>query len=80
MAAASPSAGVQHELGGRGGLVGVVDAGEAGELAGPRLLVEALGVALLAQLERGVDEHLDEGQARLGVHGPHPVAVRPGRG
>src|SRR5688500_7072585 len=44
--------GVQHELGLRRRLVGVVDAGEALQLSGPSFLVEALRVALLADIER----------------------------
>ena len=70
---ASAAAGVSTSSGVRGGLVGVVDAGEAGDLAGAGLGVEALGVALLAHLERRVDEHLDERQAR-------GLVERPGRG
>src|SRR5581483_7746979 len=41
-------------------LVGRVDAGEIVQIAAPRLAVEALGVALLANVERRVDEDLDE--------------------
>ena len=41
-------------------LVRAVDAGEVLELAGPRLLVEALHIAALGDLERGVDEDFDE--------------------
>ena len=43
-----------------GRLVGRVDAGEVGELAAAGLGVEALRVALLGDLERRVDEDLDE--------------------
>src|SRR4051794_37935589 len=43
--------------------VGVVDAGHAGDLAGARPRVEALRVAALALLQRGVDEDLEELQA-----------------
>ena len=46
---------------------------------GPGLLVQALGVALLAQLDRRVDEHLDERQAGRRVQRPHQVAVGPVR-
>jgi hypothetical protein len=48
------------------------------DLAGARLLVQALGVALLALLDAGVDEDLDEGQRRvvLGVQRARQVAVR----
>src|SRR3954466_1647097 len=42
---------VERQLGGGGGLVGVVDAGEPRKLAGAGLLVEPLGVALLAGLD-----------------------------
>src|SRR5436190_20266181 len=52
--------GVQRQLGRRRRLVRIVDAGEAAELAAPRLGVEALAVARLADVERGVDEDLDE--------------------
>ena len=37
--------------------------------------VETLRVALLAQLDRRVDEHLDETQPGSGMGGAHPVAV-----
>src|SRR5690606_16677003 len=52
--------GVHADLGARRGLVRVGDAGEVLDdpLAG--LLVETLGVALLDDLERAVDEDLDE--------------------
>src|SRR4051794_37957486 len=45
-----------------GGLVRVVDPGEAGDLAGPSARVETLRIALLADLEWRVDEHLQESQ------------------
>src|ERR1700688_3508227 len=52
-------AGVDRHLGVGGLLVGVGDAGELLDQARPRLGVEALAVALLADLERGgdVDQH-----------------------
>ena len=43
-----------------GRLVGAVDAGEIGELAGARLGVEALGVARLGDGQRRIDMDLDE--------------------
>src|SRR5215210_2976902 len=52
--------GLDVELRGGGRLVRVGDAGELRYLPGERLLVEALHVALGADLKRGVDEDLDE--------------------
>ena len=61
-------AGVDDDLRGLGGLVGVADAGEMLDEARAGLGVEALGVALLDDLERGVDPDLDEARAaRLGA-------------
>ena len=71
---------VQHQLGVERRLVGVVDAGEARELAGPGLGVEALRVALLALLDRRVDEDLDERQAGRLVDRRGPGRGRRGRG
>ena len=53
-------------------LVGRVDAGEMLDLARPRLLVEALRVALLDDVERRVDEDLEElaGADQLARHPP----------
>ena len=65
----------EHQLGLVGRLVGVVDAGEPGDLAGPGLGVEALGVALLALLDRRVDEDLDEGQVGRLVDRAGPLAA-----
>ena len=53
-------AGVERHLGGVGRLVGVAHAGELRDLAGERLLVEALRVAADALLERRRDVDLDE--------------------
>src|SRR3954451_16815878 len=50
----------QHEAGSRGLFVGVVDAGEAREQDGELLGVEPLRVAAFADVERAVDEHLEE--------------------
>ena len=62
---------VEHELGVLGDLVRVVDAGEPLDLAGERLLVQALGIAVLRELvERGVDVDLDE----LSDHRSHLVS------
>jgi hypothetical protein len=58
-------------------LVRVVDAGEPGDLTRPGLGVQPLGIAGLAHLERGVDEHLDERQAHRLVDGARPVAIGP---
>src|SRR4051794_34035952 len=41
-------------------LVGVVDAGKALDLAGQRLLVQALSIALDQHLQRHIHEHLEE--------------------
>ena len=69
--------GVQRDLGVHRRLVGIVDAGEALDLAAAGLGVHSLGVALLAHLERRVDEHLDE---LIGAHHvAHIVAGRPVR-
>lgn len=46
-------------------LVWGADAGELGDLALAGLLVQALGIALLGNLDGNVDPHLDKGQARL---------------
>ena len=53
------------DLGVLGSLVGGGDAGELGDLALAGLLVEALGVTGLGDLEREVDVHLDEGQGLI---------------
>lgn len=60
-----------------GGLVRRRDTGELLDLAGTRLGVETLGVALLDDVEGRVDEHLDEGERGvvLGVQGAREVAV-----
>ena len=62
-------------------LVGGVDAAEAGDLAGARAPVEALGISRLTDRERGVDEHLEEavgGQAL--AHAGPILAVGADRG
>src|SRR5690606_33429948 len=64
------------EVGRFGRLVGGVDAAEAGDLTGAGAAVEALGIARLADRERGVDEDLEEaprGQAL--AHAGPVVAV-----
>src|SRR5215216_5297972 len=55
--------GVQLDLRVERWLIWVGDAGELLDLALERLLVEALHVALGADLDRGLDEHLDEAVA-----------------
>ena len=72
--------GVSTQLGLVGRLVGVVDAGEARDLAGPGLGVEALRVALLALLDRRVDEDLDEREAGRRRAPAGPARGRPGTG
>jgi hypothetical protein len=53
-----------------GSLVWRADAGELGDLALPRLLVQALWIARLGHGEREVDKDLDEGQRLVvGVRG-----------
>ena len=64
--------GNQAQLRCRRRLVRVVDAGHAGEQAGPGPGVEALGVAPFALLQRRVDEDLEEGDAGLFVGGMLP--------
>lgn len=54
--------GLDDDLWVLGGLVGGGDAGEVLDLAGAGLLVEALGVALLGDLDGDVDVDLDEGE------------------
>ena len=56
-----------------GRLIGAVDAGEIGQLAGPRLGVEALDVAPLGLGQRRVDEDLDE--LALGQHRADHLAL-----
>ena len=65
--------GADDDLGVLGGLVGGADAGELLDLAGAGLLVEALGVALLGDLDGHVDVDLDEGD------GVVAGLLRPGR-
>src|SRR3954454_19852425 len=69
-------AGPDPQVGRFGRLVGVVDAGHARDLAGASAGVQALRVALLAELQRRVDEDLEEVDADLLVDGPRGVAVR----
>lgn len=57
--------GADVHLGLEGLLVGGADAGELGDLALAGLLVQALGVALLGDLDGDVDPDLDKGQAGL---------------
>ena len=60
-----------------GDLVGRGDAREVRDLAGAGILVEALGVALFADLKRGVDEDRDE---LAGIEALAPTGARRGRG
>src|SRR6266404_5652811 len=62
------AAGVDLELGRERRLVRGGDAGELLDLAGARLLVEAFHVALLADLDRALDVHLDEISGHEGAH------------
>lgn len=55
-------AGVQHQVGLGGRLVGGVDTGHPRDLPRAGAGVEPLGIALFTDLQRGVDEHLDEVQ------------------
>ena len=82
--AAAPSSGEISDAGSTrsaeaGRLVGVVDAGEARELARARLGVEALRVAAPRNLERRVDEDLDEREAGCVVQRAGRVASGPVR-
>src|ERR1035437_911667 len=57
------------------GLIWIVDSSKCREVSGPRFAVQALGIARLADFQRGVDIYLDEvadGSAHLVPH----VAVR----
>src|ERR1700739_1298671 len=49
-------------------LIRAVDAGEMRDLARTGFGIQPLGITLLALRERGVTEHLDEVEARVGVH------------
>lgn len=75
--------GLDGDLGVLGLLVGGGDAGEVLDLTGAGLLVEALGVTLLSDLEGHVNVDLDKGDglivalARLGVQLAGDVAVCP---
>src|SRR6516164_5269024 len=70
---------------GRGGVDGqfraqrlfiwVIDAGEILELAGTRLLVKALRIALFASRDRRVKKNLDEGQFFRGMQRSDRVAI-----
>jgi hypothetical protein len=61
-------------------LVGRIDAGHPGELAGAGAGVEPFGVPLLADVERRVDPHLEERQAARVVDLARPAAVLGVRG
>ena len=65
---------VRRQLRALGRLIRAADAGQVGDLARPRLRVEALGVAPLALLQRRVDEDLVEGDAGRLVGGADLVA------
>src|SRR5579875_4085381 len=60
-------------------LIGIVDAGEALQLAGAGFLVQPFGIPLLAGLDRRVDEHFDERQLGLDVQSTNLIAVGPVR-
>lgn len=74
---------VDGDLGVLGGLVRRADAGELLDLARARLLVQALGIALLGHLDGDLDVDLDEGDGLIGrpgrlggVQGAGEIAVR----
>ena len=48
-------------------LADLINAGKSLDQSSSGFLIESLGVAELTFLQRGVDEHLDEGQRRLRV-------------
>lgn len=66
---------IKHQVGLFGWLVGLVDAGEAADLALVSLLIESLGVTSFAHLERRGHKALDEGQAGLLVNLPRPPPI-----
>jgi hypothetical protein len=67
--------GVADDLRVQGLLGGIADAGEVGDLAGERLAVQALHVALGQGFYRAAHEDLDEGR-RLRAHLVAHVAIR----
>jgi len=67
--------GVQHEFGLERGLIRVVDAGEAFELAGAGFFIEPLGVALLADLDWGIAKDFEEVAFAKGGAGGVAVAA-----
>src|SRR5690606_31775108 len=69
--------GLEVNLGVGRRIVGVVDAGEILDLAGPGFFVQPLGVALLGLLDGAVDVDLDKGHAGFLVQLAHVVAVGP---
>src|SRR5919108_3319612 len=68
--------GVDHQLRIRRRLVGVGDAGELLDLPGPGLRIEALDVAPLALLHRGLDVRLDEAAVHLRSRLVPDLAIR----
>jgi len=54
------SGGIEMDFGVERRFVGIVDAGEALDLASPRFFVEPFGVSRLAHLKRSIHEDLDE--------------------
>jgi hypothetical protein len=64
-----------HDLRRRGRLVRIIDAGEALDLAGARLGVEALRVAGLRDGERRIDMHLEERDASLRMARADAIAI-----
>src|SRR5712671_1154213 len=71
---------VDHHLGTERFLVRIADAGEVGDLARNRFLVEAFHIALDEGVERAADEHLDEtGRLRSDLV-PHLAVGRDRRG
>ena len=66
---------LEREVGVVWRLVGLVDAREPLDLAGPGLLVEPLHVPLLALCQRSVDVDLEEGQVGLFVQSTGHVPI-----
>src|SRR5688500_18325546 len=65
--------GIQHQLGGKRGFVRVIDTGEAADLAGAGLFVEAFWVARLTYIQRG--SHVDLQKIARFQRGPDRIPI-----
>src|SRR5258708_26793302 len=72
--------GVAHDLGVQGLFVRIADAGEVGNLARDRFLVEAFDIAFDQRVERGSHEHLHETRSLGADFVPHLAIRRDRRG